>query len=118
MYTNESYYLMPHNSRADMVCLLDERYDTKFDVNLVGFRSQSQESYVSSHTERVVIQRNSLSVDDCLYVYIYIYSLKSAYLGSKLLFKQVLLKTMELFITLDFFFTRLLVIFPVSGSRW
>ena len=48
------------------------------------------------------------------------YILKSAYLGCKLLLKQLLLKTMEhcLFIIFNFIFSRLLIIFLVSGSRW
>ena len=44
---------MPNNSRADVVPLLAERYDTKSKVNLGGFRSQLQASYVSSHTEEL-----------------------------------------------------------------
>ena len=31
---------MPYNSRADVVCLLAERYDTKSNVKLGGFRSR------------------------------------------------------------------------------
>ena len=69
MLTNERYYLIPYNSRADVVRLLAERYDTKSNVKLGRFRSQLQASYVS----RVVIQRSSLSVDDNIYIYIYIY---------------------------------------------
>ena len=45
---------MPYNSRADVVRLLAEWYDTKSNVKLGGFR-------------------NSLSVDDHIYIYIYIY---------------------------------------------
>ena len=60
---------MPYNSQADEVRLLAEWYDTKSNVKLGGFRSQLQASYVSCHT---VIQRNSLSVDDNIYIYIYI----------------------------------------------
>ena len=54
------------------------------------------------------------------YIYIYIYILKSAYLGGNLLFKQVFLKTMEYFIIFYFnlIFSRLLLIFLVSGYRW
>ena len=47
-----------------------------------------------------------------------IHTFKSVYLGSKLLFKQVFLKTMEHFIIFNLNFSRLLVIFLVSGSRW
>ena len=42
---------MPYNCRADMVRLLAERYETKSNVKLAGFRSQFQTSYVSSPTE-------------------------------------------------------------------
>ena len=44
---------MPHNSRADMVHLLAERYDTKSYVKFGGFRSQFQASYLSSHSEEL-----------------------------------------------------------------
>ena len=44
---------MPYNSRADVVRLLAERYDTKSNVKLGGFRSQHHVSYVSSHTEEL-----------------------------------------------------------------
>ena len=49
-----------------------------------------------------------------------LYILLSVYLGSNLLFKVVILKTMEhfLFIIFNFIFSRLIVIFIVSGSRW
>ena len=36
-----SYYLMPYDSRADVVCLLAERYDTKSNVKLGGFPASS-----------------------------------------------------------------------------
>ena len=39
--------------RADVVRLFAERYDTKSNVKLAGFRSQLQASYVSSHTEEL-----------------------------------------------------------------
>ena len=42
---------MLYNARADVVRLLAERYDTKSNVKLGGFRSQLQASYVSSHIE-------------------------------------------------------------------
>ena len=61
---------MPYNSRADVVRLLAERYDTKSNVKLGGFPSQLQASYVS----RVVIQRNNrLWMTIYIYIYIYIY---------------------------------------------
>ena len=37
MYTNESYYIMPYNPRADMVRLLGAWYDTKSYINWSGF---------------------------------------------------------------------------------
>ena len=52
-----------------MVRLLAERYDTKSNVKLGRFPSQLQRHW------RVVIQWNSLSVDDThIYIYIYIYN--------------------------------------------
>ena len=44
---------MLYNSRADIVRLLAEWYDTKSNVKFGGFRSQLQVSYVSSHTEEL-----------------------------------------------------------------
>ena len=44
---------MPYNSRADVVHLLAEPYDTKSNVKLGGFRSQFQGPHVSSHTEEL-----------------------------------------------------------------
>ena len=44
---------MPYNSRADVVRLLIERYDTKSYVKLGGFQSQLQASYATSHTEEL-----------------------------------------------------------------
>ena len=41
---NESYYMMPDNSRADVCHLVAEQYDTKSNVKLSGFRSQLQAS--------------------------------------------------------------------------
>ena len=60
---------MPYNSRADVVRLLAERYDTKSNIMLSGFRSQLQASYMSSHTEELWYNENSLSVDDNIYIY-------------------------------------------------
>ena len=80
---------MPYNSRADVVCLLAERYDTKSNMKLGRFQSQLQTSYMSSHTEELWYNETV-----CLWMTIYIY----IYVGEcifKLLFKQVLLKTME-----------------------
>ena len=44
---------MPYNSWADLVRLLAERYETKSNVKLDGFRSQFQAFYVSNHTEEL-----------------------------------------------------------------
>ena len=41
----------PRNSRTDVVRMLAERYETKSNVKLDGFRSQLQESYVFNPTE-------------------------------------------------------------------
>ena len=49
-----------------MVCLLAERYDTKSNIKLGGFRSQLQELYVSSHTEE-------LSYNETVYQWMTIY---------------------------------------------
>ena len=59
---------MPYNSRAGVVRLLAERYDTKSNVNLGGFRSQFQASYVSSHTEELWYNKTV-----CLRMTIYTY---------------------------------------------
>ena len=53
MYTNESYYLMPYDSRADVVRLIAERFDTKSNVELGRFRYQLQASNASRHTEEL-----------------------------------------------------------------
>ena len=44
---------MSYNSRADVVRLLAEPYDSKSNVKLGGFRSQVQTTYLSSHTEEL-----------------------------------------------------------------
>ena len=69
---NESYYIMPYNSRADVVRLLVEWYDTKSNLKLDWFRSQVQASYMSSYTEELKYNE-SLGVDNNIYIYIYIY---------------------------------------------
>ena len=51
-----------------MVRLLAERYDTKSDVKLGGFRSQLQASYVFSDTEELGYNETV-----CLWMTIYIY---------------------------------------------
>ncbi len=67
MYTNESYYIMPYNFRADVVRLLAERYDSESNVKLIGFQYYLQASYVFTHTEE-------LGYDEtvCLWMTIYI----------------------------------------------
>ena len=59
---------MPYNSRADVGRLLAERYDTKSNEKFVGFRSQLQASYVSSHTEELWYNETA-----CRWMTIYIY---------------------------------------------
>ena len=51
-----------------MVCLLAERYVTKSNIELGGFQSQLQVSYMSSHTEEL-----SYNETVCLWMTIYIY---------------------------------------------
>ena len=64
---------MPYNFRADVVCLLAERCDTKSIVKLGGFRSHLQAFYVSSHTGELWYHETA-----CLWmtIYIYIYILR------------------------------------------
>ena len=64
---NESYYLMPYNSWADVVRLLAERYATKSNEKLGGFWSQLQAFYVSSHTEELWYNKTV-----CLWMTIYV----------------------------------------------
>ena len=74
MLTNERYYLTPNNSLADEVPLLAERSDTKSNVNLGGFRSQIQTSYVSSHTDELWYNEKVCQwMTIYIYIYIYIY---------------------------------------------
>ena len=72
MYTNENNYLMAYNSWADMVRLLAEWYETKSKVKLGVFRSQLQESHVSSHTEAFWYNETL-----CLWINVYIYIYKN-----------------------------------------
>ena len=65
---NESFYLMPYNSWADIIRLLAEQYDTKSNIKLGGFRSQLQASYMSSHIEELWYKETI-----CLWITIYIY---------------------------------------------
>ena len=62
---------IPYNSLTDVVRLLAERSDTKSNVKLDGFQSQPQGSYISSYTEELWYNE-TLSVDDNIYIYIYI----------------------------------------------
>ena len=65
---------MSNNSRADVVHLKAERYDTKSNVKLAEFRSQLQASYVSSHTEELCYDETvCLWMTIYIYIYIYIY---------------------------------------------
>ena len=54
-----------------MVRLLAERYDTKFDVKLGGFRSQLQASDVSSQT-KALWYNETICLWMTIYIYIYI----------------------------------------------
>ena len=63
---------MPYNSRADMVCLLAEQYNTKSNIKLGGFWSQLQASYMSSHTEELWYSK-TVCLWMTIYIYIYIY---------------------------------------------
>ena len=71
MYTNESYYIMPYNSRTEVVRLLAERYDTKSSVKLDGFRSQLQVTYES--LKSCDTTKQSFCEWQYIYIYIYIY---------------------------------------------
>ena len=81
-----------------------------------GFRSQRPARLA---TLKGCDIRNNLAVDDYIYISIPYFPV-CVYLGSKLLLKQVLLKTMQhsLFIIFYRNFSSLLVIFLVLGSRW
>ena len=67
---------MPYNSRADVVRLLAEQYNTKSNVKLSRFWSQLQSSYVSSHPEELWYNE-SLSVDDNIYINTHAHTYKS-----------------------------------------
>ena len=74
MWTNESFYQMPYNSRADVCWLMAERYDTKPNVKLGVFQPQLEASYMSSHTEELWYNKTvSLWMAKKKYIYIYIY---------------------------------------------
>ena len=45
--------MMPYNSRVDVVRWHAEQYDSKSNVNLGGFQSQLQVSYVSRNNEEL-----------------------------------------------------------------
>ena len=63
---------MPYNFQADVVRLLAERYDTKSNVKLGGFRSQLLACYVSSHTAELWYNERVCQWM-IIYIYIYIY---------------------------------------------
>ena len=69
---NKSYNIMPYNFWVDVCRLMAEQYDIKSNVNLGGFQSEFEASCVWPHW-RVVIQWNSLFVDDKIYIYIYVW---------------------------------------------
>ena len=48
---NESYFLIPNNSRPALFRMLAEWYETKSHMKLGGFRPQLQASYMTSRTE-------------------------------------------------------------------
>ena len=96
-----------------------------FDITRPGIEPRSPgplaNTLLNTHTHTHTHTHTQIHIYIYIYIYIhiYIYILKCVYWGSKLLFKQVLLKTME-FCLLFFilFFSSLFVIFNVSGSRW
>ena len=59
---------MVYNSRADVVRLLAEQYDTKSNIKSGGFWSLLQVTYVSSHTEALWYNETV-----CLWITIYVY---------------------------------------------
>ena len=65
---------MSYNSRADVVCLLADRSNTKSNIKLGGFRSQLQASYMTSHTEELWYNE-TVGLWMTVYIYIYIYIL-------------------------------------------
>ena len=73
IYINERFccYIIPCKSLADVVPFA-ERSDTKSNINVGGFRSQLQASYVSSHTEELWYNE-TLYGWQYIYIYIYIY---------------------------------------------
>ena len=58
---------MPYNSRADVVRLLDERYDTKSNVKLAGYDHSFERPTFLDTTKQYVCGWQ--------YIYIYIYQL-------------------------------------------
>ena len=56
-----------------MASLLAERYDTKSNIKLGGFRSQLQASTMSSHTEELWYNE-TICLWMTIYIYIYIYA--------------------------------------------
>ena len=67
----KSYYLMLYNSRADVVRLLAERYDTKSNEKLVGF----DPSFNRPTCPATLKSSNTTKHSVCRWQYIYIYSL-------------------------------------------
>ena len=53
METNETYFVMPNNFRAEACRLMAERYDSKSNVQLGVFQSQLEASFIDNHTEEL-----------------------------------------------------------------
>ena len=51
METNESYYIIPYNSLADVCQMMSYPYDTTSNVKLTGFQYKLDVSYESCRTE-------------------------------------------------------------------
>ena len=73
--------------------------------------------YIHIHTHILIFIYIYIHIHTHTRIHTHTHTHTSVYLGSKLLFKQVLLKTMQHFIIFNLIFSRLLVIFLVSRSR-
>ena len=71
MYTSESYNIMPYNSRADTCQLMAEQYDTKSNVNMVGFNPSLKHPACLATLMSCDTTKQSLL--GWLYIYIYIF---------------------------------------------
>ena len=63
---------MPYNPQADVVRLLAEWYDTKYNVKLGRLQFQLQASYMSITTEELWY-KETVCLWMTIYIYIYIY---------------------------------------------